>query len=67
MKHHRMKRRDREQIDSLFKMAAPGCAPWRCAERSCPTNERRGLPNTQQLQHCAARSKRGWGVQGVRI
>ena len=41
MNPHRTKRRDRELIDQLFRMAAPGCVPWKSTESRCPTGKRR--------------------------
>lgn len=41
MNQHRVKRRDRRQIDQLFEMAAPGCTPWKSAGNACPTGKRR--------------------------
>jgi hypothetical protein len=41
MKRHRTDHRKREQLNELFKMAAPGCAPWKSAESACPTGKRR--------------------------
>ena len=60
MKHHRMKRREREQVERLFRMAAPGCAPWMSAEPSCPTGKRRW-----PTEHAAASALRS--AQQTRI
>lgn len=54
MRNHRKRRRDQEQVKRLFEMAAPGCAPWRSAERSCSTGKRRW-----PTEHAAAAALHG--------
>jgi len=41
MNRHRTDRRRQGQLEQLFKMAAPGCAPWRLPEDGCCTGKRR--------------------------
>src|ERR1700689_2995004 len=41
MNRHRTDPRRQRQLELLFKMAAPGCAPWRLPEDGCPAGKRR--------------------------
>jgi len=41
MNRRRTDRRRQGHLELLFKMAAPGCAPWRLPENGCPTGKRR--------------------------
>lgn len=66
MTRHRMNPRSRTQLDGLYRMAAPGCEPWKLEDPICPTGKRRlptehaaasALRNAQQLRVRRAKGK----------